>query len=61
MSTLEQGIADLLGDEERRGRMATAGPRRAAAYDWRIVTQRYLDLMIALAESRPGAAASTSS
>jgi glycosyltransferase involved in cell wall biosynthesis len=56
VSTLETGIADLLGDEERRGRMAADGPRRAAEYDWRIVTRRYLDLMLSLVEARPRAA-----
>jgi hypothetical protein len=30
--------------------MAADGPKRAAAYDWRLVTQRYLDLMVPIAE-----------
>src|ERR1700747_2092426 len=42
VSTLETGIADLLADSLRRERMAVDGPRRAAEYDWRVVTQRYL-------------------
>jgi glycosyltransferase involved in cell wall biosynthesis len=50
VSTLETGITDLLRDEERRGRMAADGPQRAAEYDWRIVTRRYLDLMVSLVE-----------
>jgi glycosyltransferase involved in cell wall biosynthesis len=48
VGTLETGITDLLGDGERRARMAVDGPRRAAEYDWRIVTRRYLDLMLSL-------------
>lgn len=52
VSTLEKGIADLLGDEERRQSMAADGPRRAAGYDWRLVTRRYLNLMLPLAEAR---------
>ena len=49
VETLEDGIADLLADERRRSDMAVAGPARAAGYDWRIVTRRYLDLMLPLA------------
>ncbi|MEP7308823.1 MAG: glycosyltransferase family 1 protein [Acidobacteriota bacterium] len=48
VSTLETGIADLLADTPRRAQMAADGPRRAADYDWRIVTQRYLDLMLSV-------------
>lgn len=29
--------------------VAVDGPRRAAGYDWKIVTRRYLDLTIPLA------------
>jgi glycosyltransferase involved in cell wall biosynthesis len=43
--TLARGIADLLADDARRAQMATDGPRRAAAYDWRIITRRYVDLL----------------
>jgi glycosyltransferase involved in cell wall biosynthesis len=50
VSTLEAGIADLLRDEKRRRQMAVDGPRRAAGYDWRIITRRYLDLMLSLVE-----------
>ncbi len=51
VETLEQGIAALLADKPRRARMRTEGPKRAAAYDWRLVTQRYLDLIVPLAEA----------
>jgi glycosyltransferase involved in cell wall biosynthesis len=47
--TLTRGIEALVGDEARRAAMRVAGPARAAAYDWRLVTQRYLDLLIPLA------------
>jgi glycosyltransferase involved in cell wall biosynthesis len=56
VSTLETGIADLLADQPRRERMAADGPRRAADYDWRIVTQRYLDLMLSVAPTGSRAA-----
>jgi glycosyltransferase involved in cell wall biosynthesis len=51
VETLAQGIAALLSDMPRRTRMRTEGPRRAASYDWRLVTQRYLDLIIPLAKA----------
>jgi glycosyltransferase involved in cell wall biosynthesis len=47
--TLKQGMADVLSDRAWQTQMAHDGPRRAAAYDWRILTQRYLDLMLPLA------------
>ncbi len=47
--TLKEGISSVLGDESRQRRMSEAGPKRAAEYDWRILTQKYLDLMIPLA------------
>jgi glycosyltransferase involved in cell wall biosynthesis len=56
VDTLEKGIADLLADERRRAQMAVEGPRRAAGYDWRIVTRRYLDLMLPLVGASPRAA-----
>jgi glycosyltransferase involved in cell wall biosynthesis len=56
VGTLEAGIADLLADERRRAEMAVEGPRRAAGYDWRIVTRRYLDLMLPLVGASPRAA-----
>src|SRR5256885_7515421 len=46
--TLRQGILAVLHDPAWRQRMAQEGPKRAAAYDWRIVTQKYLDLMLPL-------------
>jgi glycosyltransferase involved in cell wall biosynthesis len=50
VETLVQGMWSVLNDPARRGRMAADGPKRAAAYDWRLVTQRYLDLMVPIAE-----------
>jgi glycosyltransferase involved in cell wall biosynthesis len=50
VETLMQGIRDVVEDPARRARMKAAGPPRAAAYDWRLVTQRYLDLLIPIAE-----------
>ena len=49
VETLKTGIKRVLHDPELRARMATEGPRRAAAYDWRSITRRYLELMIPLA------------
>ena len=51
VETLERGIATLLADGPRRARMRVEGPQRAASYDWRLVTQRYLDLIIPLAQA----------
>lgn len=50
VDTLAEGIRLVLEDEPLRRRMAQDGPRRAAAYDWQLVTRRYLDLMIPVAE-----------
>ena len=47
--TLKKGIASVLEDESLRLQMSEAGPKRAADYDWGILTRRYLDLMIPLA------------
>ena len=49
VETLKEGMADVLSDAEWQRQMAEAGPKRAAAYDWRILTKRYLDLMLPLA------------
>ncbi|MGI9036153.1 MAG: glycosyltransferase family 4 protein [Pyrinomonadaceae bacterium] len=49
VDTLKDGIKAVLNDEKRRARMAHDGPVRAANYDWQIVAQKYLDLMIPLA------------
>lgn len=51
VETLMNGIDDLLHDPAERARMQIEGPRRAARYDWRIVTQQYLDLLRPLARS----------
>jgi glycosyltransferase involved in cell wall biosynthesis len=46
--TLKQSIDLILSDHLLRQHMSSGGPPRAAAYDWRLVTKRYLDLMIPL-------------
>ncbi|MGH9688095.1 MAG: glycosyltransferase family 4 protein [Candidatus Acidiferrales bacterium] len=51
VGTLAEGIEAILSDAAERERMARAGPQRAAAYDWRLITQRYLDLMVPLVHS----------
>ncbi len=43
-------MAALLDDTEARRQMAVEGPRRAAAYEWSLITRRYLDLMIETAD-----------
>lgn len=48
VSTLKEGIKAVLSDPDWQAQMAKDGPLRAAAYDWRILTQKYLDLMIPL-------------
>lgn len=53
--TLKEGIHAVLSNPARRAHAAAEGPKRAAAYDWRVVTRRYLDLMIPLATSRKAA------
>lgn len=50
--TLARGIAAVLADATLRPRLRVAGPERAARYDWRVVAQRYLDLLIPLAAAR---------
>jgi glycosyltransferase involved in cell wall biosynthesis len=50
VDTLLEGMDSVLRDPAWRARMAAEGPKRAASYDWRIITRRYLDLMIPLAE-----------
>ena len=50
VETLLDGMHAVLADPSWRARMAVQGPERAAAYDWHLVTRRYLDLMIPLAE-----------
>jgi glycosyltransferase involved in cell wall biosynthesis len=50
VETLVNGMLHVLGDAALRRQMAEDGPRRAAAYDWKLVTRRYLDLMIPIAQ-----------
>lgn len=49
VETLKEGILAVLNDSTWQAEMAQAGPIRAAKYDWRLVTQQYLDLMLPLA------------
>ena len=55
VETLVAGIRRVIDDAALRARMGAAGPPRAAGYDWRLVTQRYLDLMIPIARSEGAA------
>lgn len=55
VETLAEGMRYVLGDEPLRQRMAQDGPARAAAYDWRFVNKRYLDLMIPIAKAQAAA------
>lgn len=48
VATLGKGILTLLSDDALRARMAVDGPRRAAAFDWRIITRRYVELLRSL-------------
>ena len=52
IETLVDGMRHVLSDEALRERMARDGPQRAADYDWRLVTRRYLDLMIPVARGQ---------
>lgn len=47
--TLAGGILKIIRDSGLRARMTESGPKRAASYDWRIVTRMYLDLLLELA------------
>lgn len=49
VDTLARGILEVLQDEALRRSMRRSGPGRAAAYDWRIIGRRYLDLLVPLA------------
>lgn len=49
VETLRAGIAEILADGTVRDRTREAGPRRAARYDWHVVTERYIELMAATA------------
>lgn len=48
VSTLKSAISKLLCDQTWRERMLREGPRRAAGYDWHLITRRYIALMIRL-------------
>jgi glycosyltransferase involved in cell wall biosynthesis len=52
VATLRAGIEAVLSDAAWRARMSIEGPKRAAYYDWHLVTRRYLDLMIPLASAK---------
>lgn len=49
VETLKKGMTAVLSDDDWKRQMFEDGPKRAAAYDWRILTRRYLDLMVPLA------------
>jgi glycosyltransferase involved in cell wall biosynthesis len=53
--TLTHGIDTVLCDAAGRQRMSKEGPRRAAAYDWRLITRRYLELMLPLVTAQTAA------
>ncbi len=48
VKTLKEGMAAVLNNEEWQKQMKEDGPKRAADYDWRILTRKYLDLMTPL-------------
>jgi glycosyltransferase involved in cell wall biosynthesis len=48
IATLKEGMEAVLSNPAWRAQMSEDGPRRAADYDWRLLTRRYLDLMIPL-------------
>lgn len=45
VETMKNGMYAVLSDPAWQAEMAQAGPQRAADYDWRVVVQKYLDLM----------------
>ena len=49
VDTLEEGLDRLLGDSELRKNLRREGPRRAAEFDWRRVTARYVEALGTLA------------
>ena len=53
IETLVTGMREVLADSSLRARMAEEGPKRAAGYDWRVVTRKYLDLMLPLVGRAP--------
>jgi glycosyltransferase involved in cell wall biosynthesis len=48
IATLKEGIEAVLSNPTWRAQMSQDGPKRAADYDWHMVTQRYLELMLPL-------------
>ncbi len=48
IATLKEGIEAVLSNPTWRTQMSQDGPKRAADYDWLLLTRRYLDLMIPL-------------
>lgn len=49
--TLAGAIGAILADPARRERMGRLGPERAASYDWRVITRRYVELIRAAADA----------
>lgn len=49
VDTLARGIAEVLSDQALREHAARCGPLRAANYDWHMVTEQYLRLLVRLA------------
>jgi len=48
VDTLAEGIEQVVCDAKQREIMARQGPLRAAGYDWHIITERYLELLVRL-------------
>jgi len=55
VGTLKLGIDTVLSDSVLRRHMSIAGPSRASAYDWHVVTRRYLELMTPLVKPQTAA------
>lgn len=49
---MAKAIANVMGDPERRARLAERGSRRAADFDWDLTAQRTLDVYRAAIEGR---------
>lgn len=45
IDTLKEGIEAVLSNPDWRAKMFQDGPKRAASYDWHIITKRYIELM----------------
>lgn len=48
VETVTEGILAVLNNPDWQAKMSEAGPKRAANYDWHLITQRYLELMLPL-------------